>query len=58
MENYSADLDGRNQHKMQQAFQKLLHHKDVLRWTWIFEHVCIDLTLKETFVTAMCKNAV
>lgn len=58
IENYSADLDGKTNINAQRVKAQLLRRADLLRSALKFGHVGLESTLKETFVTAMCKNAV
>ena len=58
IENYSADLDGKSNVNVQRGKEQLLRRRDLLRSALKFGHVGLELSLKETFATAMCKNDV
>ena len=58
IENYSADLDVKTNVNVQRDKAQLLRRADLLRLALRFGHAGLELTLKETFVTAMCKIAV
>ena len=58
IEHYSAGLDGKTNINVQRVKAQLLRRADLLRSALKFGHVGLELSLKETFVTAMCKNAV
>ena len=58
IENYSACLDGKTNVNVQRVKVQLLRRTDLLRSALRFGPGGLKLTLKETFVTAMCKIAV